>query len=79
MVAISDNNLASDDSLLGSQVSQALRGYDAARFSGVRVISHSGVITLVGNVPNWYSRSLAYQLATRQPLVSRVVDALSVK
>jgi osmotically-inducible protein OsmY len=78
MVALSENQSTASDSALVSQVAFALRNYDAAGFGKVRVISHRGTVTLTGHVPNWYSRSLAYQLAVRQPAVSHVVDALVV-
>lgn len=79
MVMLSENHSPRSDSLLVSQVVQALRGYDAVGFAGVSVLSHQGTVTLIGSVPSWYSRSLAYQLATRQPQVSRVVDFLKVE
>lgn len=79
MVMLSDSQSLTGDSSLASQITQALRGYDAAGFGDVSVLSHHGVVTLVGTVPSWYSRSLAYQLATRQPQVSRVLDFLNVK
>lgn len=78
MATLSDNPSTALDLTLVSQVAQTLRGYDRALFSGVRVQSDLGVITLAGVVPSWYSKSLAYQLVNRHPHVSRVVDALNV-
>ncbi len=79
MVALSDPRSAIIDPHLDSQVLRALRDYDSIGFSRVQVLSHDGVVTLSGSVVNWYARSLAYQLARRQPQVSRVVDALRVQ
>ena len=78
MVALSKSPSQVADSLVVAQVVTALRGYDALAFQGVTVRSELGVVTLTGSVPNWYARSLAYQLAHRQPDVTRVVDAVSV-
>lgn len=79
MVPPSENPSLDDDSVLTRVVTLALRNYDVATFDSVLVSSQRGVVTLSGSVPNWFSRSLAYQLAKRQPLATRVVDALSVK
>lgn len=79
MVALVEPLPQSVDPQLESQVSQALRAYDSVGFAKVHVRSQLGVVTLSGSVVNWYSRSLAYQLARRQPQVARVVDALRVQ
>ena len=79
IMVMQSNSLSGSESLVVSQVTQALRDYDAVGFGGVRVLLDRGVITLTENVPNWYFRSLAYQLASRLPLASHVVDALRVR
>jgi osmotically-inducible protein OsmY len=78
MVAFAENRSVTIDPHLVTQVSQALRDYDSIGFARVHVHSQLGVVTLSGSVGNWYARSLAYQLARRQPQVAKVVDALRV-
>lgn len=82
MVTLTENPVfsavPSADVELSSEVKRALRAHDPVGFERVRVRADWGVVTLTGSVSSWYARSLAYQLAERQPEVLRVVDAIRV-
>ncbi len=78
MVALALDSHSLVDLSTARQVEQALQAYDLKTFSGVSAQSASGTVTLRGSVASFYARSLAYQLAARQPAVQRVIDTLQV-
>ncbi len=78
MVALALDSHSMVDLSTARQVEQALQAYDLKTFAGVTAQSTAGTVILRGSVGSFYARSLAYQLALRQPAVQQVIDSIEV-
>jgi hypothetical protein len=69
---------AASPSAIADRIQGMLRSFGPFRFSDVAVRPSAGGVTLYGTTPNFFAKSLAYQLAQSAAVGHRIVDSLTV-